>query len=293
MVSAPASGLGMTLLTAALARLHRDAGRRVRVFKCGPDFLDPMILERASGAPVYQLDLFMVGEEECRRLLHEAASAADVILVEGAMGLYDGNPSAADLAQRFGLPVLAVIDASGMAQTFGAVAHGLASYRPEVRVAAVLANRVGSAGHGAMLEAGLPDGVQWLGALQRDAELALPERHLGLVQASEIADLEARIARAAAALPPARPGSRRPPASSHPRTCPWIPRCSRASASPWPATRPSPSSIRPTSRRSPGWAPNSPFSRRCATPSCPNATRSGCLAAIPNCISRRWQQTAR
>lgn len=202
MVSAPASGQGKTLLTAALARLHRDAGRRVRVFKCGPDFLDPMILERASGAPVHQLDLFMVGEDECRRLLHEAAGAADLILVEGAMGLYDGNPSAADLAERFGLPVLAVLDASGMAQTFGALVQGLAAYRPAIRLAAVIANRVGSAGHGAMLETSVPDGVQWLGALQRDPQLALPERHLGLVQAGEIADLDARIAQAAAALPP-------------------------------------------------------------------------------------------
>ncbi|MEJ2457718.1 MAG: hypothetical protein P8Y58_06030 [Novosphingobium sp.] len=104
LVSAPASGQGKTLVTAALARLHRKAGRRVRVFKCGPDFLDPMILEQASGAPVHQLDLFMVGEDECRRLLHEAAGQADVILVEGVMGLYDGNPSAADLAACFGLP---------------------------------------------------------------------------------------------------------------------------------------------------------------------------------------------
>lgn len=202
MVSAPASGQGKTLVTAALARMHRDAGRRVRVFKCGPDFLDPMILERASGAPVYQLDLFMVGEEECRRLLHEAAGAADVILVEGAMGLFDGSPSAADLAQRFGLPVLAVIDASGMAQTFGALVHGLGSYRAGIELAAVLANRVGSAGHAAMLGASVPGRIQMLGGLLRDPQLAFPERHLGLVQAGEIADLEMRITLAAAALPP-------------------------------------------------------------------------------------------
>lgn len=201
MVSAPASGQGKTLVTAALARMHRDAGRRVRVFKCGPDFLDPTILERASGAPVYQLDLFMVGEEECRRLLHEAAGVADVILVEGAMGLFDGTPSAADLAQRFGLPVLAVIDASGMAQTFGALVQGLASYRPEIKLAAILANRVGSTGHAAMLEPGVPGAVRWLGGLLRDPQLAFPERHLGLVQAGEVADLEMRIARAAASLP--------------------------------------------------------------------------------------------
>ncbi len=201
LVSAPASGQGKTLVTAALARLHRRAGRRVRVFKCGPDFLDPMILERASGARVHQLDLFMVGEEACRRLLHEAAREADVILVEGVMGLYDGTPSAADLAARFGLPVLAVIDGSSMAQTFGALVHGLATYRDDVQLAAVLANRVGSARHSQLLRSGLPPAVHWLGAVPRESALAFPERHLGLLQADEIADLEARLDRAADALP--------------------------------------------------------------------------------------------
>lgn len=201
LVSAPASGQGKTLVTAALARLHRKAGRRVRVFKCGPDFLDPMILEQASGAPVYQLDLFMVGEDECRRLLHEAAREADVILVEGVMGLYDGDPSSADLAARFGLPVLAVIDGSAMAQTFGGLAHGLAGYREDVNLAAVLANRVGSARHAQMLEESLPPSITWLGALPRDPAAAFPERHLGLVQAAEIADLDARLEQAVTNLP--------------------------------------------------------------------------------------------
>ena len=109
LVAAPASGQGKTTITAALARRYRDRGLRVRVFKCGPDFLDPMILERASGHPVLSLDLFMVGEDDCRRLLYEAACEADIILVEGVMGLFDGDPSAADIAARFGLPVLAVI----------------------------------------------------------------------------------------------------------------------------------------------------------------------------------------
>jgi len=201
MVAAPSSGQGKTLVTAALARRHRDAGRRVRVFKCGPDFLDPMILERACGAPVHQLDLFMVGEDGCQRLLHEAARDADVILVEGVMGLFDGSPSAADLAVRFGLPVLAVVDGSAMAQTFGALVQGLASYRPDLRVAAVLANKVGSARHAEMLRESVPAGVQWLGGMPRDNQVAFPERHLGLLQAGEIPDLEPKIARSAAALP--------------------------------------------------------------------------------------------
>ena len=106
LIAAPASGQGKTTVTAALARLHRNQGRKVRVFKCGPDFLDPMILERASGAPVYQLDMWMVGEQESRRLLWEAAAEADLILIEGVMGLFDGTPSSADLARHFGVPVL-------------------------------------------------------------------------------------------------------------------------------------------------------------------------------------------
>ncbi len=110
-ISAPASGQSKTTVTAALARYHRRQGCKVRVFKTGPDFIDPMFLERASGHPVYQLDLWMVGEVACQQLLFEAAGEADLILIEGVMGLFDGVPSSADLAQRFGLPVLVVVDA--------------------------------------------------------------------------------------------------------------------------------------------------------------------------------------
>jgi cobyrinic acid a,c-diamide synthase len=200
LIAAPASGQGKTTVTAALACLHRRAGRRVRVFKCGPDFLDPMILARASGAPVYQLDLWMVGEAESRRLLWEAAGEADLILIEGVMGLFDGTPSAADLARRFGVPVLAVIDGSAMAQTFGALAHGLASFQPDLPFAGVLANRVGSSRHGEILRDSLPESIRWYGALPRSAAAELPSRHLGLVQAEELADLDARLDAAADAI---------------------------------------------------------------------------------------------
>ena len=121
-IAAPASGQGKTTVMAGLARLYRRRGLQVRVFKTGPDFLDPMILERTSGAPVHQLDLWMVGEGECRALLHEAAGEADVLFVEGVMGLYD-SLSSTDLARRFDIPVAAVIDAREMAQTFGAIAQ--------------------------------------------------------------------------------------------------------------------------------------------------------------------------
>lgn len=200
LVSAPASGEGKTTATAALARRHRDLGRQVRIFKAGPDFLDPMILEAASGHPVYQLDLWMGGEDHCRQLLYEAAAAADLILVEGVMGLFDGEPSSAGLAARFGLPVLAVIDGSAMAQTFGALAHGLATYREGLRLAGVLANRIAGETHYEMLAESLPSAVTAFGWLARNTEIALPERHLGLVQASELEDLDERIAGLAGAL---------------------------------------------------------------------------------------------
>jgi cobyrinic acid a,c-diamide synthase len=193
LVSAPASGQGKTSVTAALARWHTRQGRRVRVFKTGPDFLDPMVLERASGAPVYQLDLWMTGEDDARARLYAAAGEADLILVEGVMGLFDGAPSSADLAQRFGLPVLAVIDGSAMAQTFGALATGLAHYREGLHVHGVAANRIGSAYHAALLAESLPPDLHWLGALPRDPALALPERHLGLVSAHELGDIDARL----------------------------------------------------------------------------------------------------
>lgn len=200
LVSAPASGQGKTLSTAALARAWKNRGLNVRAFKCGPDFLDPMVLEKATGQPVYNLDLGMCGEQDGLARLYSAAQTADVIIVEGVMGLYDGTPSSADVAVCFGLPVMVTIDASGMAQTFGAVASGLLAYKPELIPAGVLANKVGSVGHAAMLRESLSPHLSWFGALQRDEAIALPERHLGLFRASEVDDIEIRIEAAAIAL---------------------------------------------------------------------------------------------
>lgn len=200
LIAAPASGQGKTTVASALARLHARQGRRVRVFKCGPDFLDPHWLTLASGNPVHQLDLWMTGEADCAQRLHDAAVESDLIIVEGVMGLFDGEPSAADLAQRFGLPVLTVIDASAMAGTFGALAWGLQHYREGLAFAGVLANRVASTGHAEMLKAGLRDASQWRGALMRSDAFTLPERHLGLVVASELSDAIQRLDAAADAL---------------------------------------------------------------------------------------------
>jgi cobyrinic acid a,c-diamide synthase len=200
LVSAPASGQGKTTVTAAMAYYHRSLQRKVRVFKTGPDFLDPQILAHASGAPVYQLDLWMMGERHCRELLYRAALESDVVLIEGVMGLFDGEASSADLAQITGVPVAAVIDAQGMAQTFAAVAYGLAGYRPQLPFAGVIANKVGSLSHARLLQEALPENMRLLAAMPKDAAIALPSRHLGLQQAAEIADIDLRLSKAAELL---------------------------------------------------------------------------------------------
>ncbi|MGZ8945964.1 MAG: cobyrinate a,c-diamide synthase [Methylococcaceae bacterium] len=200
LITAPGSNHGKTTVTAALARYHVNQGRKVRVFKTGPDFLDPMILEHACGQPVYQLDLWLVGATECQRLLYEAALEADLILIEGVMGLFDGDPCSADIAQQFSVPVLAVIDAAGTAQTLGAIAFGLANFRQNLNFAGVLANNVASDRHTEMIMQGMPSNIRYFGGIPRDKQFMLPERHLGLVQAEEVSDLETRISAAAAAI---------------------------------------------------------------------------------------------
>ncbi|HJU25872.1 MAG TPA: cobyrinate a,c-diamide synthase, partial [Rhodanobacteraceae bacterium] len=187
LVSAPASGQGKTSVTAALARWHVRQGRRVRVFKAGADFLDPLITGCAAQSRAYQLDLWMGGEADVRARLYAAAGDAELILVEGVMGLFDGEPCSAELAAQCGFPVLAVIDGGAMAQTFGALVHGLADYREDVQVYGAAANRIGGDHHARLLRRSLPMNIHWLGALPDDPALGLPERHLGLVAADELA----------------------------------------------------------------------------------------------------------
>lgn len=200
LISAPSSHSGKTTVTAALARYWTQQGKMVRVFKTGPDFLDPMLLEKASGASVHQLDLWMMGEDNCRRRLAEAAQEADLILIEGVMGLYDGHTSSADIARLFHIPLLLVVDGSAMAQTFGALVYGLANYQSDLTVFGVVANRVNSAGHARYLQQSLPDGIHFCGYMPSNEAITLPERHLGLVQASELSDLEQRLDLAAEQL---------------------------------------------------------------------------------------------
>lgn len=202
-----ASNQGKTTVTAALAHLFKQQGKQVRVFKIGPDYLDPKLLQIASGHPVYQLDLWMVGEQECRRLLFEAAAKADIILVEGVMGLFDGVPSSADLAKLIGLPIAGIINASSMAQSMHAVAFGLANFDPALNYVGTLANCVASEKHASMIAEQaalfssdslehsrlLPYFPAYLGALMRSQSIAIPSRHLGLQDASELGDIQSLL----------------------------------------------------------------------------------------------------
>jgi len=193
-LTAPASNQGKTTITAALARYFTQQGKVVRVFKTGPDYLDPQILAQASNQPVEQLDIWMAGEDYCQDKLYQAAKEADLILVEGAMGMFDGDPSSADLAARFGIPMAIVMDVKGMAQTAAALATGLANFRDDVQVAGLIANRCGSERHAELIRDALPDSLPLLATLKRDEAITLPERHLGLVQADEVKDeLEERF----------------------------------------------------------------------------------------------------
>ncbi|MCR8922494.1 cobyrinate a,c-diamide synthase [Dasania sp. GY-MA-18] len=185
-ITAPASGEGKTTITAALARLLSRQGKRVRVFKTGPDYLDPQILQLASRQPVVQLDMWMAGEDWCQQQLFLAAQTADLIIIEGAMGMFDGQPSSADLAARFNIPMVIVMDVKAKAQTAAVLAMGLANYRDDVQVVGLMANHCASNRHRELIEQTLPNDLPLVACLANSEQIKLPERHLGLVQAQEI-----------------------------------------------------------------------------------------------------------
>ena len=201
-VAAPASGSGKTTVTLGLIGALRGLGLAVAPFKCGPDYIDPAFHAAAAGRASVNLDSWAMPAADISARI-ALAGPADIALAEGAMGLFDGvavagasgNGAAADIAAMTGWPVVLVIDTGGQAQSAGAVAAGFARFRPGVAVAGVILNRVASPRHEDMLRAGLAEaGIPCLGALPRRADLSLPERHLGLVQASETGDLVDRLA---------------------------------------------------------------------------------------------------
>ncbi|WP_315705545.1 MULTISPECIES: cobyrinate a,c-diamide synthase [unclassified Bradyrhizobium] len=205
-IAAPRSGAGKTTIALGLMRAMVRRGRRVQPFKCGPDYIDLAFHSVAARRTSYNLDCWAMSAPQLRRLASDTTAGADLAIVEGVMGLFDGAPasgragrgSAADLAALLGWPVVLVIDVSGQAETAAAVALGCARYRDDIEIAGVILNRVASARHRALIAPAFERiGIKLLGALIRDQELVLPERHLGLVQAQEIGSIEQHLDRLA------------------------------------------------------------------------------------------------
>ena len=207
-ISAPRSGAGKTTVTLGLLAALRRRGVSVRAAKAGPDYIDPAFHTAATGAASVNLDSWAMRPALLDALAADAARDAELLVVEGAMGLFDGVPgepgrsgAAADLAARWRVPVLLVLDVAGQSQSAAAVVAGFASYDPAVRLAGVVLNRVGSERHRMLVADAIARlGVPVLGAIPRDASLVLPERHLGLVQAQEHGDLAQRLAQLADAV---------------------------------------------------------------------------------------------
>lgn len=196
-VAAPRSGAGKTLVTIGLQRAFTRAGLTVAGAKCGPDYIDPGFHAAATGRPSINLDGFAMDAALLRDLAARAASGADLLIAEGAMGLFDGagaGSAAADIAARLGWPILLVVDGEAAGQSVAAVAHGCATFPGAPPLAGVIVNRVASDRHVAMIREGFArTGLRLLGMVRRDAALTVASRHLGLVQAREDGTLDTRI----------------------------------------------------------------------------------------------------
>ncbi len=204
-IAAPASGSGKTTVTLGLLRALHDRGVKVSSFKVGPDYIDPAFHAAASARPCQTIDPWAMTPGAMAAGLGLAAEGAELVIGEGVMGLFDGasdgSGSTADLAAQLGLPVVLVVDVAAQAGSAAALVHGFAAYRSDLDLAAVIFNRVGGPGHIETLRRACePLGVTIAGYLPRRAELTLPDRHLGLVQAAEIPALEDFLAAAAAAM---------------------------------------------------------------------------------------------
>lgn len=201
LIAAPRSGSGKTTVVLGLQRALSRRSLKVRGLKCGPDYIDPAFHAAATGAPSFNLDSFAMSKPLLTMIAAQATQDADLVLAEGSMGLFDGvrqetgrTGASADIAAFFGWPVVLVLDVSGHAQSAAAVALGCARFDPRIEVAGVILNKVASERHRRLVEDGLARiGLPVLGALMRKAELSLPERHLGLVQAGETQELDQRL----------------------------------------------------------------------------------------------------
>lgn len=205
------SGVGKTTVATGLMAALAARGRTVAGFKVGPDFIDPSYHQLATGRPGRNLDAYLCGPQRIAPLFAHGAAGADIAVVEGVMGLFDGASghgelaSTAHVAKLLGAPVVLVVDAGAMARSVAALVHGYATFDADVHVAGVIANQVGSERHAELLTDALaPLGIPLLGVLHRDEALRTPSRHLGLVPVAErraeasraVADLGERLAAA-------------------------------------------------------------------------------------------------
>jgi cobyrinic acid a,c-diamide synthase len=200
-IAAPASGSGKTVVTLALLGALVKRGVIVASAKLGPDYIDPQFHQAATGRDCFNLDGWAMGEEAVKGYAAELGADPALTVIEGVMGLFDGPEegpgSTADIAEELGLPVILVVDCSHQAQSIAALVHGFRTHRPHLAVPAVILNRVASPRHADMLRKALAQSdVAVLGAVPRDGALALPSRHLGLVQASEHENLSLFLERA-------------------------------------------------------------------------------------------------
>ena len=202
LISAPSSGAGKTTVMLGLLRAFRDRGLVVQPFKSGPDYIDPAFHFAAAGRNSYNLDSWAMPAALMQGLV-SFSDGADLSLAEGSMGLFDGvakpgqsgHGSSAETASAFGWPVVLVVDCGGQAQSAAATALGFACYHKDVHLAGVILNRVASPRHERLTRLGMDKaGIEVLGVLPRRGDLALPERHLGLIQAVEHPDLDKAIA---------------------------------------------------------------------------------------------------
>jgi len=199
-IAAPNSGAGKTTITLGLLSALKRKGIAVRAAKAGPDYIDPAFHAAATGRDAFNLDTWAMPPSLLDALLSETARDCDLLVIEGVMGLFDGAPgpsgrtgAAADLAARYALPVVLVVDVAAQAQSAAAVVRGFSCHDANVRIAGVILNRVASERHRGLVSDAIGElGLPVLGALPRDIA-PLPERHLGLVQASEHGDLRARL----------------------------------------------------------------------------------------------------
>ncbi len=209
MIASPKSGSGKTTVTLGLLRSITRRGLMVSAFKCGPDYIDPAFHQIACGRTSYNLDSWTMSEAVMSHNFARGVDGAKVVIAEGSMGLFDGVASvgasgdgaSADIAARFNLPIILVMDASGQSQSAGAVAMGFVNFRPDIKIAGVILGNIASDRHYALAKRGVERaGIKVFGSLPRGCVPPLPERHLGLVQAAESPNISATIDQLADAI---------------------------------------------------------------------------------------------